>query len=102
MPTPIAERGYARPVLLADTDWLAERIDDPAVRVVDARTDEDYAAGHIDGAVYVSGFSLDGIRGASEGMPQPEAFAQMVGARGLTSRQRSSSMTAEASRRWRG
>lgn len=83
MPPPVAERGYARPELLAETDWLAEHLSDPAVRVVDARTDEDYAAGHIGGAVHVSGFSLGGIRGASEGMPQPEAFAQLVGALGI-------------------
>jgi thiosulfate/3-mercaptopyruvate sulfurtransferase len=83
MSSPVAERGYARPELLAETDWLAEHIDDPTIRVVDARTDEDYAAGHIDGAVLISGFSLGGIRGASEGMPQPAAFAEMVGALGI-------------------
>ncbi len=44
MPIPIRERGYPHPELLAETDWLASRLSDPTVRVVDARSDEDYAA----------------------------------------------------------
>ncbi len=27
--------GFARPELLATTEWLAERLDDPSVRIVD-------------------------------------------------------------------
>lgn len=45
---------------LVTTDWLAERLDDPTIRVVDCRfafdhdCQEDYAASHIPGAVYVN------------------------------------------------
>jgi thiosulfate/3-mercaptopyruvate sulfurtransferase len=44
--------GYANPDALVDTDWLADHLDDPDVRIIDV--DEDTAAyqkGHIPGAV---------------------------------------------------
>jgi thiosulfate/3-mercaptopyruvate sulfurtransferase len=85
MPTPIRERGYPYPELLAETDWLASRLSDPTVRVVDARLKKDYAAGHIPGAVLISGFTLGGIRPEPE-MPEPEAFAHLVGALGIDER----------------
>lgn len=81
-PLPVSQRGYPHPELLAETDWLADRLSDPTIRVVDARTDEDYAAGHIPGAVQISGFSLGGIRPGPE-MPEPEAFARLVGQLGI-------------------
>ncbi len=82
MPLPMSERGYPHPELLAETDWLASRLSDPTVRIVDARSDEDYAGGHIPGAVHINGFSLGGIRPGSE-MPEPEAFARLAGALGI-------------------
>lgn len=78
MPLPVRERGYPHPELLAETDWLASHLSDPTIRIVDARTDEDYAGGHIPGAVSISGFSLGGIQNA-----EPEAFAKRVGALGI-------------------
>ncbi len=85
MPIPVRERDYAHPELLAETDWLASRLSDPTVRVVDARSDEDYAGDHIPGAVHINGFTLGGIRPESE-MPEPEAFAHLVGALGIDER----------------
>ena len=85
MSIPVRERGYAHPELLAETDWLASRLADPMVRVVDARSDQDYASGHIPGAVHINGFSLGGIRPKPE-MPEPEAFAELVGALGIDER----------------
>lgn len=83
MPIPIRERGYPHPELLAETDWLAGCLSDPTIRVVDARpSDEDYARDHIPGAVHFDGYSLGGLRTTSE-MPEPEAFAQLVGALGI-------------------
>ena len=35
MTKPIAERGYPHPELLAETNWLASRLSDPKIRVVD-------------------------------------------------------------------
>ena len=68
-PLPVSQRGYPHPELLAETDWLAARLSDPTIRVVDARTDEDYAGGHIPGAVHIIGFSLGGIRPGPEMPP---------------------------------
>jgi thiosulfate/3-mercaptopyruvate sulfurtransferase len=78
MTVPVRERGYRHPEHLAETDWLAERLSDPLVRVVDARSSEDYSAGHIPGAVNISGFSLGKI--------DPDTatiFARRVGALGI-------------------
>ncbi len=70
MPIPISERGYPHPELLAETDWLASHLSDPTVRIVDARSDEDYDRGHIPGAVHLDGYTLGGLRAGSE-MPDP-------------------------------
>ena len=85
MPIPIRERGYPHPKLLAETDWLADHLSDPTVRVVDARSDKEYDRGHIPGAVRLDGYTLGGLRTGSE-MPEPEAFAQLVGALGIDER----------------
>ena len=48
---PISERGYARPEVLVSTGWVAEHLDDPAVRLFES--DEDvllYDSGHLPGA----------------------------------------------------
>ena len=50
-PTPINERGYTRPELLADANWVATHLDDPQIRIIDARQALPYEAGHIPGAV---------------------------------------------------
>lgn len=50
--TEIASRGYAHPEVLVSTQWVAEHLDDPAVRIVEV--DEDvflYGTGHVPGAV---------------------------------------------------
>jgi thiosulfate/3-mercaptopyruvate sulfurtransferase len=48
---PPTERGYSIPDVFVTTDWLAEHIADPDVRVVDTDVRESYASGHIPGAV---------------------------------------------------
>ncbi len=82
MPIPIADRGYPHPELLAESDWLEARLTEPTLRIVDARADEDYANGHISGAVHLNGFSLGGLRAGPE-MPDPRAFAELVGSLGI-------------------
>src|SRR5690606_39430909 len=50
--TPIEERGYARPEALVSTEWVAQHLEDPGVRLIEC--DEDlllYETGHIPGAV---------------------------------------------------
>ena len=52
--TPIGERGYAHPEILVSTQWVADHLKDPNVRVVES--DEDlllYETGHIPGAVKI-------------------------------------------------
>jgi thiosulfate/3-mercaptopyruvate sulfurtransferase len=50
----IDSRGYARPEVLVSTEWVAARLTDPSVRLVES--DEDlllYQTGHIPGAVRI-------------------------------------------------
>jgi len=52
MSLPIEARGYARPDVLVSTAWVAEHLDDPAVRLLES--DEDvllYDTGHLPGAL---------------------------------------------------
>ena len=52
--TPIEQRGYAHPEALVTTEWVAEHLNDPKVRI--AESDEDvllYDTGHIPGAVKI-------------------------------------------------
>ncbi len=46
--------GYARPDVLVTTDWVADHLKDPTVRIIESNEDALlYPAGHIPGAVYV-------------------------------------------------
>ncbi len=45
---------YAHPELLVDTEWLAQHLDDPAVRVVDCDSPDAYARAHIPGSLNLS------------------------------------------------
>jgi thiosulfate/3-mercaptopyruvate sulfurtransferase len=50
----ISERAYAHPEMLVSTSWVAEHIDDPAVRLVESNEDPLlYHSGHLPGAVEV-------------------------------------------------
>jgi thiosulfate/3-mercaptopyruvate sulfurtransferase len=74
---------YAHPEVLADVDWVAAHLDDPTVRVVDARMPleaELYATGHIPGAVYLNVF--EDICCPSSIMPADQ-FAQVMGRFGI-------------------
>ena len=52
--TPIESRGYAKPEVLVSTDWVAQHLDDPKVRLVESNEDILlYDTGHIPGAVKV-------------------------------------------------
>ena len=37
--TPIEERGYAHPEVLVSTDWVAQHLEDPKVRLVESNED---------------------------------------------------------------
>ena len=54
MATPIEERGYAHPDVLVSTDWVAQHLKDPKVRVIESNEDPLlYPSGHVPGAVHV-------------------------------------------------
>ncbi len=51
---PIADRGYAHPEVLVSTEWVAEHLKDPAVRLVESNEDILlYETGHVPGAVKI-------------------------------------------------
>jgi thiosulfate/3-mercaptopyruvate sulfurtransferase len=50
----IESRGYSHPDALVSTDWVAEHLDDPEVRIVESNEDPLlYSSGHLPGAVEV-------------------------------------------------
>jgi thiosulfate/3-mercaptopyruvate sulfurtransferase len=52
--TDITNRGYAKPAVLVTTDWVAEHLNDPNVRIVESNEDPLlYPSGHIPSAVEV-------------------------------------------------
>jgi thiosulfate/3-mercaptopyruvate sulfurtransferase len=52
--TDIGARGYARPEVLVSTQWVADHLDDPKVRLVESNEDVLlYDTGHIPGAVKI-------------------------------------------------
>jgi thiosulfate/3-mercaptopyruvate sulfurtransferase len=54
MTAPIEERGYENPDVLVSTEWVAEHLNDPDVRIVESNEDPLlYPSGHIPGAVQV-------------------------------------------------
>jgi thiosulfate/3-mercaptopyruvate sulfurtransferase len=84
---------YAHPESLVSTEWLAAHLDDPAVAIIDASfkmpgvaptAAEDYATAHIPGAVF---YDIDAVADHAiplpHMLPQPEAFARIVGKLGL-------------------
>jgi thiosulfate/3-mercaptopyruvate sulfurtransferase len=85
-----------RPDPLVSTEWLAARIGDPGVRVVDVRwllleTDKGrkaYDAGHVPGAVFLDlDRDLASPRGEGPGrhpLPRPEAFAATMSRAGVS------------------
>ena len=77
--------GYARPELLADTDWLGTHLDDPNVRIIDCATFELYQKAHIRNAVglQVNPF----IKNADDTLHvmTPDQFATLMGDLGVNS-----------------
>jgi thiosulfate/3-mercaptopyruvate sulfurtransferase len=73
------------PGLLVDAAWLAVRVDDPRLRIVDMTSEpRDYRRGHIRGAVYLNVDDAR-VKVASGGyrLPTPEEGARLVGDLGI-------------------
>ena len=84
---------YANPHALVSTEWLAEHLDDPSVKVLDAshhlptagrNAKEEYAGKHIPGAIF---FDIDAHSDPDSDLPHmfPSAaqFAEQMGALGI-------------------
>ncbi len=74
---------YANPSALVSTEWLAEHLGDPDLRVLDVDEDtEAYAKGHIPGSLGVHW--RDDLQSPLErDFVDPEGFAQLVGKLGI-------------------
>lgn len=65
---PTAYTAKPREEKFADTDWVQNKLNNTRVQIVDARTAEEYNAGHIDGAInldyellFREGFRMNGV-----------------------------------------
>lgn len=65
-PRPSSE--YPQPELLADSEWLAARLNDPFTRIVDLSPLEEYNRGHLPGAVHVWWQDLIEVNNSTYGM----------------------------------
>ncbi len=78
----IAHRGYSQPDVLVSTEWVAEHLDDPNVRLVESNEDPLlYPSGHIPGAVEVDWTRdlNDPLRRDYLGRDAFEALARRIG-----------------------
>ena len=76
-------QGYARPELLVETEWLAEHLSDPGVRVVDCDPPDAYLRAHIPGAVSVGkDHYIKDPENSVHVMP-PEKVSELMGALGI-------------------
>ena len=72
-----AQSTYARPELLVETAWLAEHLNDPAVRIVDMRP-RGYADGHIPGAVWLDNNAIRIASRPPSFLPTPAEFEELM------------------------
>lgn len=77
-------RGYMRPELLAEPDWVCSHRGDPTVRVIDCGTASAYARAHIPGAVSLSvhPWIKEPERGTH--VMGPETFGELMGKLGVS------------------
>lgn len=81
---PVTTQTMTQPKLLISPEWLADRLSQPGVKVIDVRSTDAYANGHIPGAISLP---LPALQASREGVPemlvgQPEFEARM-GERGI-------------------
>jgi thiosulfate/3-mercaptopyruvate sulfurtransferase len=74
--------GYARPELLDETNWLAQDLNDPSIRIVDMRSDEVYRKGHSPGAMHLGWKALKDADNEVY-VISPEKLAALMGQLGV-------------------
>jgi thiosulfate/3-mercaptopyruvate sulfurtransferase len=79
--------GYAHPEVLVSTEWLAEHVEDPEVRIVEVDWDpaSAYELGHVPGAALVD-WKRDINDTVRRDILSPEQFASLMGRLGVTPR----------------
>jgi thiosulfate/3-mercaptopyruvate sulfurtransferase len=81
---PISERGYANADILVTTDWVAEHLNDPNIRLVESNEDILlYVSGHIAGAVQVD-WTTDLNDPVTRDYLSGKKFAELMGRIGVT------------------
>ena len=82
--TPIENRGYARPEMLVSTQWVADHLDDPNVRIVESNEDPLlYPSGHLPGAAEVD-WTRDLNDPVRRDYLQREQFEELAGRLGIS------------------
>jgi thiosulfate/3-mercaptopyruvate sulfurtransferase len=79
----IADKGYAHPEALVSTEWLAEHLDDPSLRIIES--DEDvllYTMGHIPNAQKID-WHIDLNDSVVRDYVSREAFEALLRAKGI-------------------
>src|SRR2546428_4158614 len=80
----MTEQGYANPAALVSTQWVAEHLNDPNVRLIEVDVDTSaYGQGHIQGAVGVNWTTQlgDPIR---RDIPSKAAWGKLLGDAGVS------------------
>ena len=84
--TSLEDRGYASTARLVSTDWVNENLDNENVVIIDIRNGDDYAAGHLPGAINYDKSELqverDGVKGV---IPSEGEIAAKLSALGVSS-----------------
>jgi len=80
----VLRKGYARPEVLVSTEWVAEHLGDPGVRIIESNEDPLlYASGHIPGAVHVD-WTADLNDTVRRDYIQRDAFERLMSRIGVT------------------
>ena len=75
--------GYARPDLLVDTAWLAQHLNDPAIRIVDLRP-RGYGDAHIPEAVWLDNNWIRNRNAPPTFLPTPQEFEALMAKLGIS------------------
>jgi len=80
----MSDSQYAHPEALVSTEWLAEHLNDPAIRIVESNEDILlYSTGHVPGAVHID-WRADLQDQTVRDYITPEAFAALCAKNGIT------------------
>lgn len=79
----MAESGYARPEMIVETDWLAEHLNDPNVRIIDCDERPAYTRAHIPNAVSFRVHQYIKDETNSVYVAPPEQIAKIFGGLGI-------------------